>query len=150
MVKNKVVIGNNEIINYHLLNESWKLFIWTRKFLNRSTNRAGVLRFFVPRRTSPFPTSFPYRITYEEKFRVWLRGGEGTSLMWIWIWSRISPPISFPRLSRVVRLRGERSSDFLSGALLGDRTVSDLSRALISRLSGVQSNMRESLFSYSP
>lgn len=39
-----------------------------------------------------------------------------------------------------------RSSDFLSGALLGDRTVSDLSRALISRLSGVQSNMRESLF----
>lgn len=33
--------------------------------------------------------------------------GRGTSLMWIWIWTRISPPISFPRLSRVVRLRGE-------------------------------------------
>lgn len=68
----------------------------------------------------------------------------GTSLMWIWIWSRISPPISYPRLSRVARLQDERFSDFLN-ALLGDRTVSDLSRVLISRLSDIQSNMRESL-----
>lgn len=62
--------------------------------------------------------------------------------MWIWIWSRISPPISHPRLSP--RLQDERFSDFLN-ALLGDRTVSDLSRVLISRLSDIQSNMRESL-----
>ena len=71
--------------------------------------------------------------------------GRGTSLMWIWIWSRISPAISSLRLARVARLQGEHSSDFLN-ALLGDRTVSDLSWALISRLSGVRSNTRESPF----
>lgn len=64
--------------------------------------------------------------------------GRGISL--IWIGSRISLPISYPRLFHDI-YSGNRHPNTFSG----DRTISDLSLALISRLSNAQSDIQVSL-----
>lgn len=49
--------------------------------------------------------------------------------------SRISPPISFPRLFHGIRFGNRRDAPAFPNTFSGDRTASDLSQALISRLS---------------
>lgn len=108
-----------ETINYHWTNRENYSFHWrNEKFLNRSTNRAGVLRFFVPRPASLSPPRFHIELHTRKSFASGFEGARYKFDVDMDMESNISAylvPSSFSRRSSSGR---GCSFDFLLVALL--------------------------------